>query len=76
MDDLKNLKVGDEVIVSINKEKKICPIERVTQKFIIVNGIRFSRKYGWATGENVGVIIPATKENIKECWIDKNPLML
>lgn len=69
MNELENVKVGDKVIVGgayINN--RIYTVEKVTKRFIIVEGAKYSRTSGWEcgiSGYSSNHIRPATKENIK-----------
>lgn len=60
-----NLKVGDKVVITVGGTK-LCTVERVTKMYITANGIRFNRRYGWATGANDGSIRLATEEDIQK----------
>ena len=73
MSKLEELKVGDEVVVTVGGIKpctvggtKLCTVERVTKMYITAGGIRFNRRQGWATGANNGSIRPATEKDIQK----------
>lgn len=63
---VKDLKKGDKVFIRVNEHEKLCTVERVTKIYIYANGIRFNRRYGWATGANDGSIRLATEEDIQK----------
>lgn len=69
MDGLENLKKGDKVIVGgayINS--RIRTVEKVTKRFIIVGGAKYSRTFGreiGISGYSSNHIRPATEEDIK-----------
>ena len=69
MKELEDLKVGDKVIVGgVYIHDKISQVERVTKKHIIVEGSKYSKKFGWVSGlssYSSNHIRPATEEDIK-----------
>lgn len=69
MNEFENLKVGDKVIVGgVYINRRICTVEKVTKRFIIVEGTKYSRTYGWVSGCSgyaSNHIRPATEEDIK-----------
>ena len=64
MNKIEDLNVGDKVLIRVDEHEKICTVERVTKIYIYANGIRFHRISGWATGQNIGFIRPATDKDI------------
>ena len=50
MKELKDLQVGDEVIVRRRFTKKVAKVERVTNTQILVNGVRYLKKNGREIG--------------------------
>lgn len=62
MSKLEELKVGDEVVVTESTTKRIAKIERVTKLYLVVDGVRYNRRHGWATGyTNKSTIMPVTE---------------
>ena len=49
MENLENLKVGDDVLVyDMNGLfEAIFYVERITNNYLIIGGAKFSKKYGW-----------------------------
>ena len=49
MESLENLKVGDDVLVYDKNGlfEAIFYVERMTNKYLIIGGAKFSKKYGW-----------------------------
>ena len=72
MKELKDLVVGDDVLVTGMFHRRIAKVDKVTKTQIIINNVRFRRDSGWKCGRdrwNVGKIsIPTEKEisDIKE----------
>lgn len=72
MKELKNLVVGDDVLVSGMHHRRIAKVDKVTKTQIVVNNARFRRDSGWQCGSdrwNVRRIsVPTEKEisDIKE----------
>ena len=68
MKELEDLKVGDKVIVSgLYRYDKISQVERVTNKYIFVESVKFSKAFGrlsWCRTSSV-YIKPATEEDIR-----------
>ena len=69
MSELKDLKVGDKVIVGGTFiYNRISQVEKVTKKHIIVEGSKYSKAFGWVVGcssYTSNHIRPATEEDIK-----------
>ena len=69
MKELEDLKVGDKVIVGgACSYCRISQVEKVTKKYIIVEGNKFSKEFGWIDGCSSYTsdhIRPATEEDIK-----------
>ena len=69
MSELENLKVGDKVIVGgVYIHNRISQVERVTKKYIIVEGSKYSRVFGWVVGcssYSSNHIRPASEEDIR-----------
>ena len=69
MSELENLKVGDKVIVGgVYIHNRISQVERVTKKYIVVEGNKFSKEFGWIDGCSSYTsdhIRPASEEDIK-----------
>ena len=72
MKELKDLVVGDDVLVTVMSYRHIAKVDKVTKTQIIVNNTRFRRDSGWQFGSdrwNVRRIsVPTEKEisDIKE----------
>ena len=72
MKELKDLVVGDDVLVTVMSYRHIAKVDKVTKTQIIVNNARFRRDSGWQFGSdkwNVRRIsVPTEKEisDIKE----------
>ena len=68
MKELEDLKVGDKVIVSgLYRYDRISQVERVTNKYIFVESVKFSKAFGrlsWCRTSSVH-IKPATEEDIR-----------
>ena len=68
MSELENLKVGDKVIVSgLYRYDRISQVERVTNKYIFVESVKFSKAFGrlsWCRTSSAH-IKPATEEDIR-----------
>ena len=68
MKELENLKVGDKVIVSgLYRYDRISQVERVTNKYIFVESVKFSKAFGrlsWCRTSSAH-IKPATEEDIR-----------
>ena len=72
MKELKDLVVGDDVLITSRYYRRIAKVDKVTKTQIIVNNARFRRDSGWQSGSdrwNVRRIsVPTEKEisDIKE----------
>lgn len=72
MKELKDLQVGDIVLVSGTWHRRLSTIQRVTKTQIIVDNIRFNRLSGWQCGRDrwntSKLYVPSEKEiaEIKE----------
>lgn len=68
MKELEDLKVGDKVIVSgLYRYDRISQVERVTNKYIFVESVKFSKAFGrlsWCRTSSAH-IKPATEEDIR-----------
>lgn len=69
MKELGDLKAGDKVIVGgAYSYCRISQVEKVTKKYIVVEGNKFSKEFGWIDGcssYTSDYIRPATEEDIK-----------
>lgn len=55
MENLKNIKVGDKVILYRRfQDRIVCEVERLTKNFIIVDGRKYRKKDGFEAGD-VGI---------------------
>ena len=72
MKELKDLVVGDDVLVTVMSYRHIAKVDKVTKTQIIVNNARFRRDSGWQFGSNrwnvTRISVPTEKEilDIKE----------
>ena len=72
MKELKDLVVGDEVLVTGMSYKRIAKVDKVTKTQIVVDNARFRRNSGWQCGRDMWnkrrVSVPTEKEisDIKE----------
>lgn len=72
MKELKDLVVGDDVLVSGMHHRCIAKVDKVTKTQIVVNGVRFRRDCGWQCGSDMwhtkSISVPTEKEisDIKE----------
>ena len=72
MKELKDLVVGDDVLVTGNYHRRIAKVDKVTKTQIVVNNVRFRRDSGWQCGSDCwdrkSISIPTEKEisDIKE----------
>lgn len=72
MKELKDLVVGDEVLVKGMSYKRIAKVDKVTKTQIVVDNDRFKRDSGWQCGSGIWnrrrVSVPTEKEisDIKE----------
>ena len=72
MKELKDLVVGDDVLVTSMCHRRIAKIDKVTKTQIIVNNARFRRDSGWQCGsdrwDSKSISVPTEKEisDIKE----------
>ena len=72
MKELKNLVVGDDVLVSGMHHRRIAKVDKVTKTQIVVNNARFRRDSGWQCGSDRWdvrrISVPTEKEisDIKE----------
>lgn len=69
MKKIEDLKVGDNVIVGgAFIYNRIAQVEKVTKKYIIVEGSKYSKAFGWVVGcssYTANHIRPASEEDIK-----------
>lgn len=78
MKELKDLVVGDDVLITSRNYRRIAKVDKVTKTQIIANNARFRRDSGWQCGGdrwNVRRIsVPAEKEisDVKEENLRKN----
>ena len=69
MKELKDLKAGDDVLVTGRSCRRITKIDKVTKTQIVVNNARFRRDSGWQCGGdrwNVRKISVPTEKEISE----------
>ena len=72
MKELKDLVVGDEVLVTGMSYKRIAKVDKVTNTKIVVDNARFSRDSGWQCGSDIWnkrkISVPTEKQiaEIKE----------
>lgn len=72
MKELKDLVVGDDVLVTSMCHRRIAKIDKVTKTQIIANNARFRRDSGWQCGsdrwDSKSISVPTEKEisDIKE----------
>lgn len=72
MKDLKDLVVGDEVLVKGMSYKRIAKVDKVTKTQIVVDNARFKRDSGWQCGSDIwdrkSISVPTEKEisDVKE----------
>lgn len=72
MKELKDLVVGDDVLVTSMCHRRIAKIDKVTKTQIVVNNARFRRDSGWQCGndrwDSKSISVPTEKEisDIKE----------
>ena len=72
MKELKDLVVGDEVLVTGMYYKRIAKVDKVTKTQIVVNNARFRRDSGWQCGSDIWnvrrISVPTEKEisDVKE----------
>lgn len=72
MKELKDLVVGDEVLVTSRYYRRIAKVDKVTKTQIIANNARFRRDSGWQCGNDSwnrkSISIPTEKEisDVKE----------
>lgn len=72
MKELKDLVVGDDVLVRGMYRRRIAKVDKVTKTQIIVNNARFKRDSGWQCGGDIwirkSISVPTEKEisDIKE----------
>ena len=77
MKELKDLVVGDEVLVTGTFNRRIAKVDKVTKTQIVIDNARFRRDSGWQCGSdrwNVRIIsVPTEKEisDVKEDNIRK-----
>lgn len=70
MKELKDLKVGDKVIIySVYGNRDVSAIERITKTLVVVNNIKYRKSDGFASGESYIfsriIEIPKDEEQIK-----------
>lgn len=72
MKDLKDLVIGDDVLVKGMSYKRIAKVDKVTKTQIVVDNARFKRDSGWQCGSDIWnsrrISVPTEKEisDIKE----------
>lgn len=69
MKEIKDLQVGDDVIVTGMSHRSIAKVDKVTKTQIVVGNIRFRRESGWQCGDdrwNVRRISVPTEKEITE----------
>ena len=69
MKELKDLQVGDIVLVSGTWHRRLSTIQRVTKTQVVVNNIRFNRLSGWQCNRdrwNTSKLYVPTEEQIAE----------
>lgn len=72
MKELKDLKAGDDVLVTGRSCRRITKIDKVTKTQIVVNNARFRRDSGWQCGgdswSRKSISVPTEKEisDVKE----------
>ena len=66
MKELKDLVVGDDVLVTSMRHRRIAKIDKVTKTQIVVNNARFRRDSGWQYGgdswSRKSISVPTEKE--------------
>lgn len=66
MKELKDLKVGDDVLVTGTFHRRIAKVDKVTKTQIIANNARFRRDSGWQCGsdswDRKSISVPTEKE--------------
>ena len=66
MKELKDLVVGDDVLVIGMHHRCIAKVDKVTKTQIVVNGVRFRRDSGWQCGsdrwDTKSISVPTEKE--------------
>lgn len=66
MKELKDLVVGDDVLVIGMHHRCIAKVDKVTKTQIVVNGVRFRRDSGWQCGSDrwntKSISVPTEKE--------------
>lgn len=72
MKDLKDLVIGDDVLVKGMHYKRIAKVDKVTKTQIVVDNARFKRDSGWQCGSDIwdrkSISVPTEKEisDVKE----------
>lgn len=72
MKELKDLVVGDDVLVTSMYHRRIAKIDKVTKTQIVVDNVRFRRDSGWQCGGDIwdrkSISVPTEKEisDVKE----------
>ena len=72
MKELKDLVVGDDVLVTGLHHRRIAKVDKVTKTQIVVDNVRFRRDSGWQCGcdslDSKSISIPTEKEisDVKE----------
>ena len=72
MKELKDLVVGDDVLVTSMCHRRIAKIDKVTKTQIVVDNVRFRRDSGWQCGGDIwdrkSISVPTEKEisDVKE----------
>ena len=78
MKELKDLVVGDDVLVTSMCHRRIAKIDKVTKTQIVANNVRFRRDSGWQCGsdnwDRKSISVPTEKEisDVKEENFRKN----
>ena len=75
MKELKDLKAGDDVLVTGRSCRRITKIDKVTKTQIVVNNARFRRDSGWQCGGdrwNVRKISVPTEKEISDVKKEEN----
>lgn len=69
MKELKDLVVGDDVLVKGMNHRRIAKVDKVTKTQIVVDNVRFRRDSGWQCGGdrwNVRIIFVPTEKEISD----------
>ena len=78
MENLENLKVGDDVLVyDMNGLfEAIFYVERITNNYLIIGGAKFSKKYGWMCCNHNLFAKLASEEEIERVEKKKKSVLL